>query len=153
MNSARNRIRPAACYCSLGRREISPKPKSARGPLLAKSIRFPGRQTARSRETAHRPARARRVPRSKPQPGPGPGKLQPAWAESRSGVCEPFISIRRSRAVFGRTKPASTPVARTLAHFVPLSLARAPHRRLRAPERRRRERAGGAARGPRRRAR
>jgi hypothetical protein len=59
----------------------------------------------------HRPARARRVPRSRPQPGPGPGKTHPAWAESRSGVCEPSISIRRSRAVFGRTKPASSPVA------------------------------------------
>jgi hypothetical protein len=62
-------------------------------------------------KTVHRPARARRVPRSRPQPGPGPGKTHPAWAESRSDVCEPSISIRRSRAVFGRTKPASSPVA------------------------------------------
>jgi hypothetical protein len=106
--------------------------KTAHGPLAQKPLRAPGRETARSqkrpaahsssnraprarppcgprRKTVHRPARAQRVPRSRPQPGPGPGKSLPAWAESRSGDCEPFISIQRLCEVSGRTKSCSTP--------------------------------------------
>jgi hypothetical protein len=66
----------------------------------------------------HRPARARRVPRSRPQPEPGPKKFHPAWAESRSGECEPFISIQRLREVFCQTKPRSCSVVQTLASFL-----------------------------------
>jgi hypothetical protein len=106
--------------------------KSAHGPLARNSLRAPGSEAAGSRnrptarlpsdnvrrvrppcgprrKSAHRPARARRVPRSRPQPGPGPGKSYPAWAKTRSGECEPSISIRRLREVSGRIKPRSTP--------------------------------------------
>jgi hypothetical protein len=126
-------------YCSL--RKFSPKMKSAHGPLAQNSLRAPGSEAARSRnrptarlpsahaprarppcgprrKSAHRPARARRVPRSRPQPGPGPGKSHPAWAETRSSECEPFISIQRLREVPGRTKPRSGSVAQTLASFL-----------------------------------
>jgi hypothetical protein len=57
----------------------------------------------------NRPARAQRVPHSRPQHGPGLGKSLPAWAETRSGDREPSISIQRLREVSGRTKSRSTP--------------------------------------------
>jgi hypothetical protein len=105
--------------------KFGPKLKSAHGPLMQKPLRAPGRETSRSRKRpathsssdrapparppggprrkmVHRPARAQRVPRSRPQPWPGPGKSLPAWAESRSGDCEQFISIQRLREIFGR---------------------------------------------------
>jgi hypothetical protein len=160
-------------YCSL--RNLARKWKTPHGPLArnsparqaAKRPRSRNRPTARlpsdhaprarppcgpRRKSAQRPARARRVPRSRPQLGPGPGKFHPAWAESRSGECEPFILIQRLREVFGRTKPPSGSVAQTLAPFLFSSApSRAPQRRLRATdERRRREHARGAARAPRR---
>jgi hypothetical protein len=96
----------------------------AHGPLTQNSLRAPDREAARSssdpalrarppcgprRKPVHRPSRAQRVLRSRPQPGPGLGKSLPAWAESRSGDREPSISIRRLREVPGRTKPASVP--------------------------------------------
>jgi hypothetical protein len=115
--------------------------KSAHGPYALNSLRAPDREAARNRnrpaahspsdhaprprppcgprrKTTQRPARARRVPRSRPQPGPGPGKSHPAWAKTRSGECEPFISIQRLREVPGRTKPCSGSVAQTLASFL-----------------------------------
>jgi hypothetical protein len=121
--------------------KFGPKMKSAHGPLAQKPLRAPGLETARSRKqpaahsssdrapparppcgprqkTVHRPAHAQRVLRSRPQPEPGPGKSLPAWAESRSGDCEPFISIQRLREVSGRTKPCSGSVAQTLASFL-----------------------------------
>jgi hypothetical protein len=112
----------------------------------------PSRHAARDGKTAQRPARARCVPHSRPQPGPGPGKSYPAWAETRSGECESFISIQRLREVPGRTKPRSGSVAQTLTSFLVSSApSHAPQRRLQATdERRRRERARGAARAPRR---
>jgi hypothetical protein len=137
--------------------------KSAHGPYALNSLRAPGREAARSRKrpaarspsdhaprarpscgpirkSAQRPTRAWRVPRSRPQPGPGPGKFHPAWAESRSGECEPFISIQRLREVFGQTKPRSGSVAQTLASFLfssaPSRVAAAtPSDRRAAPER------------------
>jgi hypothetical protein len=137
--------------------------KSAHGPLAQKPLCAPGRETARSRKrpaahsssdrapparkpcgprrkTVHRPARAQRVPRSRPQPGPGPRKSLPAWAESRSGDCEPFISIQRLREVSGQTKPRSGSIAQTLASFLSSAPSRAPQRatpsdRRAAPER------------------
>jgi hypothetical protein len=149
--------------------------KSAHGPYALNSLRAPGREAARNRKwpaarspldhaprakppcgprrkSAQRPARAQRVPRSRPQPGPGPGKFHPAWVESRFGECEPFISIQWLREVFGRTKPRSGSIAQTLASFhFSFAPSRAPQRRLRATdERRRRERGRGAARAPRR---
>ena len=140
-----NGPRPARAELSpCARPQSGPKPNSARG-------RTPSGRAPRARppcgprrKSAHRPARAQRVPRSRPQPGPGPGKLLPAWAESRSGDCEPSISIRRLREVPGRTKPASTPVARTLAQSrsLPLSAraaAATPSARA-APERARQRR-------------
>jgi hypothetical protein len=60
-------------------------------------------------KTVHQPACAQRVPRSRLQPGPGPGKSLPTWAETRSGDREPSISIQRLREVSGGTKPRSTP--------------------------------------------
>jgi hypothetical protein len=99
------------------------------------------------RKSAQRPTRAQRVPRSRPQPGPGPGKSHLACAESWSGECESSISIRWLREVFSRTKPRSGSVAQTLASFLfSFAPSRASQRRLRATdERRRRERARGAA--------
>jgi hypothetical protein len=148
--------------------------KSAHDPYALNSFRAPGREAARNRnrpaarspsdhaphprqpcgsrqKTAQQPARARRVLRSRPQPGPGPGKSHPAWAETRSGECESFISIQRLREVPGRTKPRSGSVAQTLASFLVSSAPsqrRSAAERLRATERRRRERARGAARAP-----
>jgi hypothetical protein len=130
--------------------------KSAHGPLARNSLRAPGSEAARSRnrprarlpsdnvhrarppcgprrKSAHRLARARHIPRSRPQPGPGPGKSHPAWAESRFGECEPFISIQRLREVFSRTKPASAPSRKPLPHFSPpLPLARRSERHERS---------------------
>jgi hypothetical protein len=139
--------------------------KLAHGPLAQKPLRAPGRETARSRKRpaahsssdralparppcgprwkmVHRPSHAQRVLRSRPQPGPGPGKSLPAWAESRSGDCEPLISIQRLREVSGRTKPPSGSVAQTLASFLSSAPSRAPQRatpsdRRAAPERER----------------
>jgi hypothetical protein len=115
--AARNRNRPAARSPS----DHAPRPRPPCGPR---------------RKTAQRPARARRVPRSRPQPGPGPGKSHPDWAENRSGECEPFISIQRLREVPGRTKPRSGSVAQTLASFLVSSTpSHAPQRSRAAPER------------------
>jgi hypothetical protein len=115
---------------SRARPRSGPKPKMARSPSDHASRARP--PCGLRRKSAQRPARARRVPRSRPQPGPGPGKFHPAWAESRSGECEPFISIQRLREVFGRTKPRSGSVAQTLASFRFSSApSRAPQRRLR----------------------
>jgi hypothetical protein len=140
------------------------KMKSAHSPYALNSLRAPGREAARNRKrpaarspsdhapharppcsprrkSAQRPTRARRVPRSRPQPRPRPGKFCPAWAESRSGECESFISIQRLREVFSRTKPRSGSVAQTLAsfHIFLRSLSRAaaatPRDRRAAPER------------------
>jgi hypothetical protein len=97
--STQNRIRPAA--------------HSLRIPLPAA-----GRRAARDEETSPRPARASRVPRTRPQPGPGPGKSKPAWAGTRSGVCEPSVLIQRLREVSGRTKTRSGALAQTLIHFL-----------------------------------
>jgi hypothetical protein len=138
--------------------------KNGPRPLARNSLRALGRKAARSRKrpaahsssdraprarppcgprrkTVHRPARAQRVPCSRPQPGPGPKKSLPAWTESRSSDCEPFISIQRLREVSGRTKPRSGFVAQTLASFRFSSApSRAPQRatpsdRRAAPER------------------
>jgi hypothetical protein len=133
--------------------------KSAHGPYELNSLHVPGREVARNRnrptarspsdhaprprppcgprrKTAQRPARARRVLRSRPQPGPGPGKSHPAWAETRSGECESFISIQRLCEVPGRTKPRSGSVVQTLASFLISSApSHAPQRSRAAPER------------------
>jgi hypothetical protein len=158
-------------YCSL--RNSAQKMKSAHGPYALNSLRAPGREAARSQKrtaarspsdhaprtrpscgpiqkSAQRPTRAWRVPRSRPQPGPGLGKFHPAWAESRSDECEPFISIQRLREVFGQTKPRSGSVAQTLTSFLFSSApSRAPQQRLRATvEWLQRERARGATLSP-----
>jgi hypothetical protein len=118
--AARNRNRPATCSPS----DHAPRPRPLCGPR---------------RKIAQRPARARRVPRSRSQPGPGPGKSYPTWAETRSGECEPFISIQRLREVPGRTKPRSSSVAQTLASFLVSSApSHVPQRRLQATDERRR---------------
>jgi hypothetical protein len=130
---------------SRARPRSGPKPKTARGPLALRP-RSPC-QAAMRPETEISPAACSR---SRPQPRPVPGKFHPAWAESRSGECEPFISIQRLREVFGRTKPRSGSIAQTLASFHFSSApSRVPQRRLRATdERRRREHARGAALSP-----
>jgi hypothetical protein len=129
--------------------QAAKQPRSQNWP----TARLPSDHAPRAsprRKSAQRPACAQRVPCSRPQPGPGPGKSHPVLAESGSGECEPFISIQRLREVFGRTKPCSGSVAQTLASFHFSSTpSHAPQRRLRATdERRRRERARGTTLSP-----
>jgi hypothetical protein len=149
-----NGKRPTARSCGIHPAlQAAKQPRSQNRP----TARLPSDHAPRARppcsprwKSAQRPACAQRVPCSRPQPGPGPGKSHPAWAESGSGECEPFISIQRLREVFGRTKPCSGSVAQTLASFHFSSTpSRAPQQRLRATdERRRRERARGATLSP-----
>jgi hypothetical protein len=151
--SPKNEIGPrpvCAELTSLARPRSGPKPKTACGPLALRP-RSPCQAAMRPETEISPAARSRSArPRSRPQPGPGPGKFHPAWAESRSGECEQFISIQRLCEVFGRTKPRSGSVAQTLAPFLfSFASSRVPQRRLRATdERRRRERARGAALSP-----
>jgi hypothetical protein len=148
--------------------------KNGPQPARAEFTRAPGREWPRSRnrptarlpsdhtprarppcgprrKSAQRPARAQRVLRSRPQPGPGPGKSHPGWAETRSGECEPSISIRRLREVSGRTKTRSTPSRNLSPHSDFLRPTHAPQRSRATPsadEREQRERARGAALSP-----
>jgi hypothetical protein len=146
----------------------------AHGPLTQNSLRAPGREAARRRKRpaarspsdlaprarppcgprqkpAHQPARAQRVPCSRPQPGPKPGKSLPAWAETRSDDREPSISIQRLREVSDRTKLRSTALAQTLASFflsAPTHVPQSSRATPSADERERRERARGATLSP-----
>jgi hypothetical protein len=145
-----NGPRPArAEFTPRARPRSGPKPKTTH----SSSDRAPRARPPSSprQKTVHRPARAQRVPRSRPQPGPGPGKSLPAWAKSRSGECEPFISIQRLREVSGRTKPRSTPSRNPSPHSDFLRPTHTPQRSRATPsadERERRESARGAALSP-----
>jgi hypothetical protein len=88
-----NRKEIMKCYCS--QLETGPKLKMAR-----------------------RLARARRAPRARSHRGPGPGRLFPTWATTRSGNREPSIYIQRPRMESGRTKPRRCPRANPRVHSV-----------------------------------
>jgi hypothetical protein len=79
-----NRKEITKCYCS--QLESGPKPKMAR-----------------------RPAHAQRALHARPHRGPGPGKLFPTWAVTRSGNREPSIYIQRPDVESGQTKTSSAP--------------------------------------------
>jgi hypothetical protein len=125
--------------------------KTARGPLHAKTISASGWETARSRKRSTGPL-ALGASRA-------PGRnLGLGWERlTAPGLNLGPVSVSRPSQSDGRARFSAEqnrirrPSRRTLASFLFFSaLSRTPQRRLRANERRRRERARGAARAPRR---
>jgi hypothetical protein len=155
--STQNRIRPAAHSLRSHRaRPPGKQPETEFGPRPARSGSLSPPQAAVQPETK-KPARGPLALRASRAPGHNLG----LGRESRNppGLEVGPVSVSRSSGSDGCARfsaeqnPRPRPRAQTLA-ILALSLSLlAPQRRLRAPERRRRERAGGAARGPRRRAR
>jgi hypothetical protein len=75
---------------------------------------------------ARRPAHAQCAPRAIPRRGPGPGKLRPTWAVTRSVKHEPSICIQRPRVDSGRTKRRRCPRVNPRVHSHFLAPRRAP---------------------------